>query len=253
VLTGLLSVAGCQDVFTQRLLCVAIQSGETVAQVARRITGEAENAQESWFQILNPETSQFVSKSRYDRIPAGWRACIVNEPVAAGASPSNTISSGAGQYLRTASNGAVRLVQALDPNVVLWGLLLASIALMSRNIERYFSRRASVLTEMKHFGERFVHEFEQPLIDPYLPGHRPIQSRLRFAPHRSRVEILLAPGAGHRYPNLADHRKNVEYDVARVLLLLRDHPFVNGRPYARGRWVVVPFQLNVGITQAGGT
>ena len=48
--------------------------------------------------------------------------------------------------------------------------------------------------------------------------------------HASRLDILLAPGAGRRYPNLSDHRSNVEYDVQRVLTLLKDEPFVAGRP-----------------------
>jgi hypothetical protein len=51
---------------------------------------------------------------------------------------------------------------------------------------------------------------------------------------------------------LTDHRNNVEYDLRRVLNLLWDEPFVNGRPYMDGRWVVVPFSLKPAITQAGG-
>jgi len=103
---------------------------------------------------------------------------------------------------------------------------------------------------MRRFGERFVQEFERPLIRPG-PGDRPIQSRLRFIPHRARLDVLLAPNAGRRYPNLADHKKNVEYDVVRVAELLGKYPFVAGRVYARGRWVVVPFQLTTEHRQAG--
>jgi hypothetical protein len=51
---------------------------------------------------------------------------------------------------------------------------------------------------------------------------------------------------------LSDHRSNVEYDVQRVLTVLRDEPFVVGRPFMDGRWVVLPFQLKPAITQAGG-
>jgi hypothetical protein len=63
--------------------------------------------------------------------------------------------------------------------------------------------------------------------------------------------VLLAPRDGRRYPNLADHRKNVEYDVTRVLQLMKDPPFVQGEMYTQGRWVVVPFQLKANPGQAG--
>jgi hypothetical protein len=79
-----------------------------------------------------------------------------------------------------------------------------------------------------------------------------IDSRLRFSPHRWRVDVLLAPRAGRLYPNLADHRKNVEYDVWRVLRAMNDPPFVQEPMYTQGRWVVVPFQLKANPGQAGG-
>ena len=33
----------------------------------------------------------------------------------------------------------------------------------------------------------------------------------------AQLEILIAPGPGHHYPNLADHKHNVEYDINRVI------------------------------------
>ena len=74
-----------------------------------------------------------------------------------------------------------------------------------------------------------------------------IQSRVRFKPARSRVDVFLAPAAGRRYPNLRDHRHNVLYDVARVQEALQDRSFVSRAPYARGRWVVIPFQHRGGL------
>jgi hypothetical protein len=70
-----------------------------------------------------------------------------------------------------------------------------------------------------------------------------VRAQLRLRPRRSRLEILLAPGNGRRYPNLSDHKKNVEYDVARVVHALADQSFVNGTPYTQAGWVVVPFQF----------
>jgi hypothetical protein len=97
---------------------------------------------------------------------------------------------------------------------------------------------------MKLYADRFVEEFERPLIQPHL-SHRPIQSRLRFKPGRARFDVLLAPEGGLRYPNLADHKGNVMYDVVRVQQALSEHAFVSSRPYAKGRWVVVPFRFRL--------
>ena len=58
---------------------------------------------------------------------------------------------------------------------------------------------------------------------------------------RRDVANLLA--SGHRYPNLDDHRRNVEYDVDRIAYGLRHHPFVRRPLRVEGQWVVVPFQL----------
>ena len=87
-------------------------------------------------------------------------------------------------------------------------------------------------------------------VQPHL-ARRPIQSRVRFKPGRARFDVLLAPDAGLRYPNLDDHKKNVMYDVVRIQQALSPHAFVSSRPYAKGRWVVVPFRFRVGAREAG--
>jgi hypothetical protein len=196
------------------------------------------------FQILNPATARFVSKSTYDHILVGWQACLVSgHDVAPGsASAARAVVAGSAQ--------ALRLFRRFDPNAVLWGLLVILIVFVLHSGEQYLRERKTMLVAMKRFAVGFVREFEKPLIDPGA-AERPIQARVRFAPHRARLEVRLAPNGGRRYPNLADHRTNVEYDVARVLRSLNDHSFLSGPPYARGRWVVVPFQRTVGITEAG--
>src|SRR4051794_12128392 len=62
--------------FAQSPLCHAIRRGESAAQVARRTTGNGRNAYQAWFQIMNA-SSRVVPKSQYDRIHAGWLACVV--------------------------------------------------------------------------------------------------------------------------------------------------------------------------------
>src|SRR5580765_7098583 len=64
------------DAFAQSPVCHAIRPGESAAQAARRTTGNGRNAYQTWFQIMNA-SSRFVPKSQYDRIHAGWRACVV--------------------------------------------------------------------------------------------------------------------------------------------------------------------------------
>jgi hypothetical protein len=105
---------------------------------------------------------------------------------------------------------------------------------------------------MRHFADRFIAEFERPLLR-YDVEERPLRSRVRSCIRPGRFEIHLAPGTGRRYPNLSDHRKNVEYDVARVLDVLADRSFVVDPLYADAEWVVVSFQFTAGPTQAGVT
>jgi hypothetical protein len=78
-----------------------------------------------------------------------------------------------------------------------------------------------------------------------------VRSDLRFGARRGRFSILLAPGEGRRYPNLSDHKKNVEYDVARVVRVLADDSFVSGAPYAKAGWIVVPFQFTADPKPSG--
>jgi len=224
----------------QSLLCTTIRRGEDAAHAAQRITGAASNTREPWFQIVDA-TSRFVPKADYASVRPGWYACVTTGLTDAVA---NTVSSNTSPWVG-------RLFQSADPDIALWFVLLALIAIAMHNADQYLQGREQILEAMRQFSRKFVHEFERPLAAGDL-SPRPIQSRLRFAPHASRLDILLAPGAGRRYPNLSDHRSNVEYDVQRVLTLLKDEPFVAGRPRMDGRWVVLPFQLKTAITQAGG-
>jgi len=114
---------------------------------------------------------------------------------------------------------------------------------------KYGDERRARLDMMRVFGNRFIAEFERPLLPNALGD--PLRARVKFAPRRRTLEILLAPGQGRTYPNLVDHKRNVEYDVARVLRILRHEPFVSGRPYAKGRWVVIPCRFEAGRQQEG--
>lgn len=251
MLAALAAVGATQSVLAQPLYCTAIRPGETAAQVAQRITGDGGSTRESWFQIVDPATSRFVPKGRYVYARAGWHACVATALSDIVEQPVGGIVASWFQRVGVAYVDIVRLIQSPDADLGLWLVLLALIAVATHSADHYFRDREQVLKAMEQFSRKFVREFERPLVGDDLSA-RPIQSRLRFAPHSSRLDILIAPGTGHRYPNLTDHRNNVEYDLKRVLSVLRDEPFVNGRPYMDGRWVVLPFQLKPAITQAGG-
>jgi hypothetical protein len=238
-----------------RLACVTIGPDETVSSVASRITGDGRNVWAPWFQIVNPTTSRWVPKTRYGLKFAGWNACIVDGPrpdVAIRPTHSVETSSSSSPVVayRTADSTVRVDSSVFIGGAVLWWTLVCSIALACWGDE-YFRKRALVLHTMKQFADRFIREFERPLIQQHLPD-RPIQSRVRFKPARSRLDVLLAPHGGLRYPNLTDHKKNVIYDVARVQEVLQDRAFVSSQPHARGRWVVVPFHIRVDIREAGG-
>jgi len=65
--------------------------------------------------------------------------------------------------------------------------------------------------------------------------------------------VLIAPGSGRRYPNLSDHRVNVEYDVRRVLRLLDDRLVVTRPLRLEGQWVVVSLRSKADVREAGAT
>jgi hypothetical protein len=247
----LCTVAVTQSVVAQPFFCTAIRPGESAVEVATRVTGAASGARESWFQIVDPSTSRVVPKARYRYVRAGWHACVATGLPAAAPPVNSNRSSNWTRHFQTAYEDVIRLVQAPGSDLGLWVVLLALIAIATHSADHYLKDRDEVLNAMQQFSRKFVREFERPLVagDRSAP---PIRSRLRFAPHTSRVDILIAPGAGRRYPNLTDHKNNVEYDLKRILNVLRDEPFVNGRPYMDGPWVVLPFSMKPAITQAGG-
>ncbi|MEO5819389.1 MAG: hypothetical protein ABIT71_02710 [Vicinamibacteraceae bacterium] len=250
-LAGVLLCIAAQDAHARkRVTCVTIRTDETVASVAHRATGDARNMQASWFQIVNPTTSRPVPKSRYGLIFAGWNACttvddalpeltiepvaqVLSTPVAADTPPSRPIAA------------TFATVVVWGPAAI-WGTVVVVFALSCWLVDDYFAGRRDTMRAMKQYADRFVEEFERPLMQPHL-SRRPIQSRVRFKPGRARFDVLLAPEpeVGLRYPNLTDHKSNVMYDVVRIQRALSEHAFESSRPYERGRWVVVPFRFRV--------
>ena len=270
------------DAFARSPVCHVIRRGESAAQAARRTTGNGRNAYQAWFQIMNA-SSRFVPKSQYDRIHAGWRACVVpairnlsstaNQFDAREAADVSTPPSGsraptllaaptalaradagdaAGDRLHPAASGVFRRLGGVDLTMLWLCAAVAALWLGWRIVDDYLARRKTASIVVRYFVDRFVDEFERPLVR-YDVWEQPVRSRLRLGVRLGRFDILLAPGEGRRYPNLSDHKKNVEYDVARVIHVLADDSFVSGPLYTHAGWVVVPFQFKVGPKQSGVT
>jgi hypothetical protein len=135
----------------------------------------------------------------------------------------------------------MRAIGGLDFAMVWLGAAMVVPWVGWRILDDHLVRKKTRTIVMQHFATRFVQEFERPLV--WSDADRPLRSRVRYSARRGRLDILLAPGKGRRYPNLSDHKKNMEYDVARVVHTLADRSFVNGTPYTQAGWVVVPFQF----------
>jgi len=251
----------------QSLDCHPIRRGESAGQAARRVTGDSRNAYRAAFQIMNA-SSRFIPKSQYNQIRAGWRACIVRAsaprpaPVEPRIEPpallavAETDDTEAPQIASAplalaapiaavaATTLSPRHVATMDLTLVWLATAIAVPWFGLQVVDGYLTRRRTASVLRQHFASRFISEFERPLAR-YDDTEPPVKARVRSA-RRGGFEILLAPGLGRRYPNLTDHKRNVEYDVSRVLTALDDHFFVEGALYEQAEWVVVPFQPRTG-------
>jgi hypothetical protein len=239
--------AGPYDTTTERFHCYRIRAGDSAADVAEHLTGHRGNLSGSLFQIFDSHR-QLVSKDHYDRISPGWTVCL-----AEGRSPI---------AIRTASPAKpAASVQPLEPTIaellptfydsdVWWFASLVLVATTSLFALNSWRKQRALAHIMQRFGGDFVREFGRPWTQ-YRGARALPRARLRINPRQARVEILLAPSPGRTYPNLSDHRGNVEYDVARITAALKHAGFASVQPYAEGEWVVLPFQFNGRVNQEG--
>lgn len=246
-------VSGVQPTLASRFICFVIQPGDTAAHLALRLTGDIAHRREPWFQIVDPRTSRYIPKAEYGRILPGWHVCVAQERI-----PSELLPRALGsQAARPAQPmRAARFVQpfaSVGITEVSWGAGVFALVTVAawRLAARSSADRRTLVNAMTLFGERFIREFERPLL---LPGSdaRALESRLRCKPRQRRLDILLAPRDGHTYPNLSDHRANVEYDVGRVVHRLKDKRFVSEQLSVQGRWVIVRCRFGINPEPGGG-
>jgi hypothetical protein len=219
----------------QQYACWPIVRGDTAAGLALRLTGDARNRHAGWFQIVDPARRTVVPKAEYDRLQPRWQVCVA--PTASGGVVPVTAGAGADPS---------RYDVGLACRV---GVAVSMLLFAFSRVETYVAERR-IPPEVRRAGEAFVHSFARPLIDPSAQAP-PIRARLRWAAEKQQLEILIAPNGGRTYPNLADHKANLEYDVDRIVQGL-GRPFVAGEGLrAEGQWVVIALR-QADLQEAGG-
>ena len=124
-----------------------------------------------------------------------------------------------------------------------WLTLLAMTPVMAWVVfQTVVYRSGTVARTLETFAADFIREFERPLIDERT-HQSALHSEISVSPRMRSMEVRLAPAGGRRYPNLEDHRSNVEYDIHRVLTLLDDRRFSCGPIRSHGPWIAFPFRL----------
>jgi hypothetical protein len=231
----LVLVAAPEAARAQHYVCWPIAPGDTAAGLAQRLTGDARNRHERWFLIVDSARDIVVPKARYDLLQPRWRACIARD--------ASVVARAA--IAPVAQAGVARYDVGLAWRV---GLVVSLLLFACSRVESYVTARR-IPPELREAGEAFVHAFARPLIDPAAAAP-PIRARLRYAADARQLEILIAPNGGRSYPNLADHKTNVEYDIDRIVQRL-DRPVVaGGEPRAEGQWVVIPIR-QADVQEAG--
>jgi hypothetical protein len=209
--------------------CWPIARGDTAYGLAVRLTGEPATLYTDWFQIRDPARGLFVPKSQYERLSTHWEACVARALVTRAA-------------IAVAAVPPPPASRARYNMTIVWqvGVAVTLVLFACSIAARYVPDRA-IPPDMRRTGEQFVAAFARPLIDPSSDA-APIRARLRFVRRAQQLEVCIAPNAGRRYPNLFDHKTNVEYDVRRVAQLIGTSVVVSDRLRAEGQWVVIPIR-----------
>jgi hypothetical protein len=223
-----------------RYVCYTVMPGDTVTAIAARLTSDARNWRDPGFQIFDPLRARFIPKTDYSRIQSGWHACLGDAllmPSAVPRSRDPVTASAAG--LPIAVSSQTRALTRWS-----WLTLLCSVAAMAGLLVSMRTQRANVSDRvLEAFGNAFIREFERPLMEERGARTAVLRTELTVSARHGSLDVRLAPVEGRTYPNLADHRMNVEYDVQRVIALLNDPRFVPGPLARRGEWVSIPFRF----------
>jgi len=237
------TAAGPYDTTTERFHCYRIRAGDSAADIAKHLTGHRGDLSGSLFQVFDSHR-HLVPLAHYDKVYPGWTVCLGE-----GRAPAAVRTSVPAQPVAGVQMPAVAelLPTFYDPGVW-WLTSLVAAAATSLFALNSWRKQLALAHVMRRFGDDFVREFGRPWTRYRGAGPLP-RARIRVNPRQARIEILVAPSPGRTYPNLSDHRSNVEYDVLRIAAALKDAAFVSDEPYAEGEWVVLPFQFTGRVNQ----
>ena len=226
-------------------VCHPVRPGDSASAIALRLTQSNQGWNEPGFQIFDPIAARFIPKARYRRIHPGWQVCVVeslfSRPLL---SSDRHVSPNRRDVPRTvAVPEPASTARASVPIGWWWLTLLAMTPVMAWVVFQTVADRSdTVARTLETFAADFIREFERPLIDERTPQSA-LHSEISVSPRMRSMEVRLAPAGGRRYPNLEDHRSNVEYDIYRVLTQLDDRRFSCGPIRSQGPWVSFPFRL----------
>ena len=244
MLTTALILAAPIGATAQSFVCWPIAPGESAPHLALRLTGNASASYSERFQIRDPARRVVVPKSQYGHLRASWQVCVAREMVRP---PSSRAPSAP---LHAPVVAATRLAIPGPPPLTRYDVVMAmrvgvatTVVLFVCTLSARVAQAHMTPRELQDAGDEFIGAFVRPLIEPGC-SVLPIEVRLRFRARSRQLEIRLAPSGGRRYPNLRDHKRNVEYDVERVVRLLAPHIVLSSPVRAEGKWVVVPIRIN---------
>ena len=238
-----------------RFLCEPVQAGDTATKIAARLMSRDQSWREPTLQIFDPIGARFIPKSQYSRIQPNWQACVVDSSASRFQQSSSAFSVPQKAPTRRANTAAVmapKSTPVMPTLTYVWlSLTLVCFGWAANVLIRdESSRRDRVTRTLEGFGQAFVREFERPL-GAERSRRAAVLARLSVDPRRGALDVLLAPADERRYPNLADHRANVDNDVHRILATLNDQRFACGPLEARGPWVAVPLRMVQGLHREG--
>jgi hypothetical protein len=226
-------------------VCHPVRPGDSASAIALRLTQSNQGWNEPGFQIFDPIAARFIPKAHYRRIHPGWQVCVVESlfprPLL---SADALVSPNRRDMLRTVAIPTPASTGRASVPIGWWWLpLLAMTPVMAWVVfQTVVDRSDTVARTLETFAADFIREFERPLIDERT-HQSALHSEISVSPRMRSMEVRLAPAGGRRYPNLEDHRSNVEYDIHRVLTLLDDRRFSCGPTRSHGPWIAFPFRL----------
>ena len=231
---------------TPGFVCHPVRPGDSASSIALRLTQSNRGWNEPGFQIFDPIAARFIPKVGYRRIHPGWQVCVVESLLSRPPllSSDRHVSPDRREVPHTVAVPAPAPTARAKVSVGWWWFTLLAMMPVTAWVafQRVAVRSDTVARTLETFAADFIREFERPLIDERM-HQSPLHSEISISPRMRSMEVRLAPAGGRRYPNLEDHRSNVEYDIHRVLTLLDDRRFSCGPIRSKGPWVAFPFRL----------